>query len=114
MPKNDYFAIVYKILQYLYDCMVNGRPVDVMDIRWDSAAMNISKEYWEDVIRNIFEDGYIKGVILVPRIGNDKPGIKFRGLGITTKGVEYLQDNSKMAKAASCIRTVADILGTII
>ena len=110
MPKDDYFAIIYKILQYLYECMIKGVPVDMMNIRWDSKAMQISEEYWKDIVRNIYEDGYIKGVVLVPILGSEKPDIKFNGLGITTKGVEYLQDNSKMKKAAQFIQPVTEIL----
>ena len=36
MPKDDYFAIVYKILEYLYSCMRSGEPIVVENINWVS------------------------------------------------------------------------------
>lgn len=110
MPKDDYFAIVYKILEYLYSCMRNGEPVDIEKIRWDSKAIDINQSYWEDIIRNMYEEGYIRDVFLINAINLPKPAIKFGNLSITQKGIEYLQDNSKMQKAAGVVKTVAEIL----
>lgn len=110
MPKDDYFAIVYKILEYLYSCMRSGETIDIEKISWDSKAIDINKSYWEDVIRSMNEEGYIRGVILINALGQVRPAVRFGDLGITQKGIEYLQDNSKMKKAAGCVKTVAEIL----
>ena len=110
MPKDDYFAIVYKILEYLYACMRNGQPIDIEDIRWDSKAIGINEAYWCDIIRNMYAEGYVRGVEIINTIGEAKPSVRFSNLEITQKGIEFLQDNSKMQKASKCVKRVADIL----
>ena len=109
MPKDDFFAIAYKILEYLYSCMKEGKEVDIDAIRYDSEAIKISEAYWHDIMIELYNNGYIKGVSVVKACGQPDR-IKINDLGITLKGVEYLQDNSKMKTAAGCIKTVAEIL----
>lgn len=107
MAKNDYFVIVYRILTYLYACFMAGEQPDVEMFGPD--ALGINNGYWANVIQSISEEGYVKGVVPVPRIGGP-PGIKLSGIRITQKGIEYLQENSRMQKAADFLRTVKEIV----
>lgn len=108
MVQDDYFVIVYKILEYLYSCMKSGEKVNIAMICWDSKAIDINKEYWEDIIRSIYAEGYIRGVSLGSIMGQEKPSIKFSGLTITEKGIMFLQENGKMKKAAQSVKTVME------
>ena len=113
MPKDDFFTIAYRILEYLYSCMKKGEPVDIELIRYDSKAINISEVYWRDILIELLDSGYIKGVAVMKAV-NQPDRIKVDELAITLKGIEYLQDNSKMKKAAGCVKTVLDYLKDII
>lgn len=109
MPKDDFFAIAYRILDYLYTCMREGRRVDPDPIMYDSKAINISQSYWNDIMIELYNNGYIKGVAVIKAL-NQPDQIKISDLSITLKGIEYLQDNSKMKKAAGCVKTVLEYL----
>lgn len=62
-------------------------------------------------MESLFNEGYITGGIMIPRLGG-APGIKLRNLKITQKGIEYLQDNSKMSKARDFLKSLKEtILG---
>lgn len=96
MARDDYFAIVYKLLRYLYSCFKAGEAPD-MDMM-DAAALGINEGYWGNIIESLNEDGYIKGVSILQRVGSPA-GIKFTDLKITPKGIEYLEESSMMHKA---------------
>ncbi len=107
MAKNDYFVIAYRILSYLYECFKAGETPDVSMFGPD--ALNISNGYWANVMESLYEDGYIKGIAMIPRIGG-APGVKLIDPKITSKGIEYLQDNSTMQKAKNFLKDIKDIV----
>lgn len=107
MPKDDYFVIVYRILTYLYACFKSGdQPEREL---FSPEAMSINRGYWCNVMESISNEGYVTGVsVISARLG--QCGIKLSGLKITQKGIEYLQDNSKMAKARTLLKETSDII----
>ncbi len=107
MAKNDYFVIVYRILTYLYDCFMAGEQPDAGMFGPD--ALGINNGYWTNIMESISTEGYVIGVVLVPRLGG-APGIKLVNLKITQKGIEYLQENSKMQKAADFLKSIKEIV----
>lgn len=107
MAKNDYFVIVYRILTYLHQCFTAGEKPDTEMFGPD--ALGINNGYWANVIESIHNEGYITGVTIVSRLGA-APGIKLVNLKITQKGIEYLQENSTMRKAADFLRSVKEIV----
>jgi hypothetical protein len=92
MSRDDYFAIVYSILKYLYGCLKSGEPV-----RWDRLDADLYKvpaDYWEYVLIHMEKDALIEG-ISVRRMDDGKKHAKITPrFQITPKGIEYLQDNS--------------------
>lgn len=103
MSNNDMHVLIYKILNYLYECLKNGIRVDLAEFIRDCNLENVSKQYWQSVIEELDQHGYIKGVII--RGTKTQKVVSFKdNFGITLEGVEYLQENSMMSK-------VKDFLG---
>lgn len=107
VAKNDYFVIVYRLLTYLYSCFKAGETPDISLFGPD--ALGINNGYWSNVMESIFNEGYVTGVAFVHMVGGP-PGIKLGDLKITQKGIEYLQENSKMRKAAEFVKTIVDFV----
>lgn len=107
MAKDDYFVIVYRILSYLYDCFRGGDGADIDFFGPD--ALKINNGYWTNVMESLSNEGYVTGVTIVPRMGT-APGIKLMNLKITQRGIEYLEDNSKMAKAKDFLKTIKETI----
>lgn len=107
MAKDDYFVIVYRILNYLYECFKAGERPDME--MFGPVALRINNGYWVNVMESLYNEGYITGVSVIKSIGGSS-GIKLLDLKITQKGIEYLQDNSKMTKAKDFLRTVKEVI----
>ena len=110
MAQDDYFVLVYKVLWYLYDCLKEGKEPDRDYLQPGTRDFPIGEEYWQYLIRNLAAEGMIEGVVTVPILGARYPKIKIMwGPQITPKGIEYLQENSMMHKAAEFLRKVKEI-----
>lgn len=112
MAQNDFFTIAYKILEYLYRCMQNGVSPRYDDYNCTSELLgDIPEAYWCNVMRILIENGYIDGAWVVSIARQTHPGIKTSGqTSITLKGIEYLQDNSKMQQAKKIFGKATEIL----
>lgn len=111
MAKDDYYVIAYRILAYLYACLKSGEQVDVGYIKHDSEAINVSLNYWEYIIRHLYNDGCVEGVSEVHIAGRNSPGIKIMSsFMITPKGIEFLQNNSTMGKAKEFLKTLKETI----
>lgn len=105
MAKDDYFVIAYRILTYLYECFKQGERPDISLFGPD--ALGINNGYWGNMMDSLLSEGYIKGIAVLPKMGGGF-GIKILELTITQKGIEYLQDNSKMAKVRDFMKTIKE------
>lgn len=102
----DNFKIIYKILRYLEKAMDYDEP----DMDFISAkAMNISERKWSALMEMMVEEGYIDGVSVTHSLGGDVL-ISGSNPRITLRGLEYLNENSLMAKAAKLAKGVADAI----
>jgi len=106
MAKKDYFVITYKILTYLYGCFQAGERPDIAF--FGAEVLDINKGYWVNVMESLYNEGYIIGVKFIQSGGMQ--GAKLIDLKITQKGIEYLQENSKMAKAKDFLKAAKDII----
>ncbi len=113
MAKDDYHVIVCKILSYLYKQLKSSEKVDENRISVDSPDYDISLPYWEYIMRNLKEEGLVEGVYLLNAVGRNTPAVRIRNIEITPKGIEYLRDNSSMAKAREYLKTIKDIADII-
>lgn len=109
MAQNDYFVIAYRILSYLYECLKDGKAADITILSEDSEQLNISYRYWAYIFRHLYEEGYIEGISILPATGQVAPMVKIeRSIMITPKGIEYLAENSTMAKAKRFLKELKD------
>lgn len=107
MSRLDNFKIIYKILKILEQAM-DEEDFDKNEI--SNEALGISQARWEMIIIMLFKEGYIEGVTITNVMGKTRPGIKIKDIRITLKGLEYLEENSLMKKAANLIKGISDII----
>lgn len=113
MAKDDYFVIVYQILTYLYACLKQGKPVNVDYIKVGSPLFkaNITEDYWRYIIEHMYKQGFVEGVVVDDTIDNAPVFIwKLEQTRITPDGIEYLNENSMMAKVRKYLKEAKDII----
>lgn len=109
MSKNDYHVIVYRILKYLYECLKNGSEPEVSELNKIALLAEVSERYWHYILTNLLDDGYIEGAIRV-EIDNTYDRVLHLELAqITPAGIEYLSENSIMAKAKKTLKETKEI-----
>ena len=106
MAKDDYFVILYVLLDYLYTCIKSGENPDLNFLNED--RFNINRKYWFYILENAKDDGLIKGIDFVltkqGKIFNNK------NLEITPKGIEFLIENSMMNRVKNTFKDIKDII----
>lgn len=105
MANDDYFKILFLILNELYGCLKEGKRVNLNDI--SPSVMKIPDAYWLSIVKNACDKGYING----PIFRKTKAGLIAGGLEemeITMDGVEYLQENAQMKKVYSALKELRD------
>lgn len=73
-------------------------------------SLGISENRWTRIMEMLVNEGYITGVRLIKADGQTIPFVRIMDVTITLKGLEYLEENSLMKKAANLVKGVADIL----
>lgn len=100
------FNMIYRILKYLEKAM----DYDEADLDFISAEkLGVTKQRWVAVIEMLETEGYITG-LSIKRSIDGEICCSISHPRITLKGLEYLQENSIMQKAASLAKGVADII----
>lgn len=98
MAKDDMDVIMYKILRYMYEVMKQGKTPELSDMCYGCKLFTIPKGYWEQIIYELIEAGYVRGFLYCRT--KDGPVITMMDTaGITLSGVHFLEENSRMAKA---------------
>lgn len=105
MAKDDYFVLVYRILNYLYEYFKVGEKPDLDMI--GPAALGIPRGYWMNIMESLSNEGYIRGISFPSAIGT-MGGVRVSNLKITQKGIEFLQDNSKIAQAKAFLKSIKE------
>lgn len=108
MADNDYWVVVYKLLNYYYQKMKKGEPVDENEI--NAQTLKISVPYLLDVYRNMFDDGYLTGSKVDMEFTGQYAVADISSVRITSKGIEYLEDNSKMKQIYKILKEVKEWL----
>lgn len=102
------FSSVYKILRFL-DRHAGDEDCDIEEI--SAEQLGISENKWEQLMIELAENGYIRGVSYFKTLSG-----KFHHLlyplqpNITLKGMEYLEENGKMKKAAEIVSGIIDVV----
>ena len=110
MAKDDFHVIVYQILSYLYQRLKRGEDVDPRQISVESDFFHINKRYWSYIMVNLLKMGLIGGIIPL-NIDNAEPTVT--GIDrcyITPAGIEYLTENSTVAKAKQFFKEAKDFI----
>ena len=102
------FRTIYKILSILQKSM----DYEVVDIRRLSADnLGITEPKRKALLGMLLKNEYIEGFQVIQYIGDPKPNIEgLEGIRITLKGLEYLEENSLMQKAARLAKGIAEVL----
>ncbi|MBS4462489.1 hypothetical protein JXA27_08055 [Aerococcaceae bacterium zg-B36] len=102
MSKSDYWVVVFKLLNYHFQMMKQGKMTNEDDV--SASKLGINQPYLLDVYRNLFEDGYLTGARVVIDY-SDMPYFEdYSSVRITTKGIEYLQENTKMKQVYNFLK----------
>lgn len=97
MAKDDYDVVVFKILTYLYACMKRKIFFDADTFNATISMKNINENYFADILRMMSEEGLIKGYVYKEAWGGNVITISdLCDLNITSAGIRYIEDNSKM------------------
>lgn len=102
------FSIIYKILKALERNM--GRS------EFDSSAiapevLGIDKGRRDELLKLLAENEYISGLCVRQYVHSTEPVILgIEHMRITLRGLEYLEENSLMKKAARLAKGIADVV----
>lgn len=92
----DNFEIIYKILHFLEMTMDN----DAIDFEFIlPKSLGITKNRWEKIIVMLVEEGFIVG-IGIAITGGRYYLFNYENMRISLKGLEYLEENKQMKRAA--------------
>ena len=109
MARDDYFSIVYKILQYLYDRLKAGEDPDPERLGACTEWYCINRKYWLYIMKHMIDGGYIEGAEYRTFIDGDDV-IHLDKAAITPEGIKYLLDNRMIKKVVNAIKTMKDIV----
>lgn len=102
----DNFKIIYRILKALEASM----DCDEFDAAMISAEkLKISENRWARLLAMLTDEGYISGLSITKSIDGIIV-INESNPAITLKGLEYLNENSFMKKAANLAKGISDII----
>ena len=102
----DNFRVIYRILRYLEKALDYDEPnMDCISAK----ALKLSDQRWVALMEMLSKEGYIDGFSVQWTVDGSIL-ISSSTLRITLKGLEYLQENSLMKKAAELAKGVADII----
>ena len=102
----DNFKIIYRILRYLEKSM----DCEELDLEQISASkFGISEPRWVSLMGIIVSEGFVDGISVKRSVGGETL-LSYSNPRITLKGLEYLQENSLMRKAAQLAQGVSEII----
>ena len=102
------FKVIYRILKYL-EASLDCEEFDVEAI--SPFRLDVTRERWEQILIMMQDNGYIKGIVVTKKLGDMKRYISEPVCPeITIKGLEYLEENKFMRKAANMLKGAADIV----
>lgn len=102
------FKSIYKILRTLQ----KWRGREDFEVKLISAdALKLEFVDWEQLMIELQESGYIKGLVYTQTMSDMFPHIvEPIHPRISLKGIEFLEENSLMRKAAEVLKLAGDIL----
>lgn len=115
MAKDDYFVISFKILAYLY-AVLKGKEIFSKQ-KYDKAIgkKELNEEYLNRIYKMMSDDGLIEEVVFTKAWGNVYiPLFEENELQITSKGIQFLEENDSMKKAGKFLQDKADVICNVL
>lgn len=109
MAKNDMHLIIFKILKFLYGCNKAGKIPTFTDILKAIELSTIPESYFRQIIEELIKCGYIDGIHIIATKDGGYIDVS-ENARVTIEGVEYLNDNSLMHKAADVAGKAFEVL----
>ena len=103
----DDFKIIYKILKAM-EVAMDLEEFDTKTI--SKEALNLTEARWCRIIAMLVNEEYITGVEVWNSFDCGHPKIALSQPEITIKGLEYLEQNSQMKKAAEMAKGIKEIV----
>lgn len=101
------FKIIYKILKTI-EMSMDFEEFDEYSI--SPEVLGVSQERWKILINELVNEGYVTGITLIPVIGKLTREPRITKPALTLKGMEYLEENSLMKKAANMAKGIIEIV----
>lgn len=102
------FRTIYRMLSILQKSM-DYEHVDIRRLSADNLGITESKR--KVLLGMLLKNGYVEGFQVIQYIGDPTPSLeRLEGIRITLKGLEYLEENSLMQKAARLAKGIAEVL----
>lgn len=109
MAKDDYFKIVFLILEYLYECLKAGKDfINIEHVKINSIIDDIPLGYFNNIVLDICDEGYAKSITEEIRYVHQNKS-EVIALKITMKGVEYFSNNTEMKRIAKFLKELKSI-----
>ena len=104
---SENFKIMYRVLKTL-DRYKGDEDFDVHSI--SAETLGVPETVWEQLMIEFARAGYIDGVRYTQTLGDKFPHIAYPITPrITLRGMEYLEENSLMKKAAAVAKGLVDV-----
>lgn len=102
------FRTIYRILSILQKSL-DFEAIDVQRLSADNLAITEPKR--KALLDMLLKNGYIEGFQVIQYIGDPIPSLEgLENIRITLKGLEYLEENSLMQKAARLAKGIAEVI----
>lgn len=109
MPKDDMSLIVYKLLRYIYGCNKSGKATTFSEMFTALELGNIPQSYLAQILSELLNEGYVKGILITPTKSGTAITVTNEAY-ITLKGTDFLNENSRMKKAAEIAGKAFEVL----
>lgn len=103
----DDFRLIYKILKILQKAM-DYEEFDKEALSFEN--LGLTKPKWSRIMTMLLKEGYISGGQTWNAADCDYPRVMLTRPEITLKGLEYLEDNSLMKKAANLAKGIKETI----
>lgn len=101
------FKKIYEILKIL------EKSMDLEEFDKENLSkerLGLSEARWCRIMAMLVDGGYIEGVKIWSSMGSEYPRAFLIRPEITLKGLEYLEENSLMKKAANMAKGIAEVI----
>lgn len=107
---DDFFKAQYKVLKVIRSSMNYSSPDKEA---FTAEALDIPKPLYYNIIENLIDEEYIRNAKF-KRFFGDSIVCDISDAKITSKGMEYLENNSTMKKISNILKGIKDVKGIII